>query len=176
MYLHGLNGRPNPEKLDVLKAAGCAEIIAPQIDYDAQTPDEIFGGLYARCEQEPPSLIFGSSMGGYMAYWLGRSLELPVFLLNPALNQRTDPQYNLKYGQTRGADKRLPAAELVIGLKDGIIPPLETLYFVHLEENKPGELHYQFWPDTAHRWPLPAFERAVRHSELLKTLRGEMAK
>lgn len=169
-YLHGLFGAPNPEKLAMLEAAGFKEVVAPHVVYETRQPNDLFAELYETCQAAPPDLLIGSSMGGYMTYWLSRCLNLPVLLLNPALNSRTDENYNLDPSRMPAQPGQCPSGELVVGLKDGTIPPMETLFYFHLEENKPAETFYQFWPDVAHQWPLPAFERAVRHSQLIRKL------
>ncbi len=83
IYIHGLHSEVNPHKVAILEEAGL-EVIAPEIDYEAEQ-----GNVYPRIKklvvEEQVDVLVGSSMGGFMAYWLARDLHKPALLYNPAL-------------------------------------------------------------------------------------------
>lgn len=83
LYIHGLHSNPNPDKIKILEEAGL-DIIAPFIDYDKEQ-----GAVYKRVKaiaiEEQVELLIGSSMGGFIGFWLAKDLQLPALLYNPAL-------------------------------------------------------------------------------------------
>lgn len=83
LYIHGLHSNPNPKKIKILQKAGL-EVTAPFIDYEKEQ-----GAVYARikaiAKQEKVDVLIGSSMGGFMGYWLAYDLNKPALLYNPAL-------------------------------------------------------------------------------------------
>ena len=83
--IHGYNGTPQNAAYAALQANGCTDIIAPAIDYDAETPDSILDKLRHIAADKNVSLIVGTSLGGFFAAVLSAELHLPVILVNPCL-------------------------------------------------------------------------------------------
>ncbi|NPD47153.1 MULTISPECIES: YqiA/YcfP family alpha/beta fold hydrolase [unclassified Lentimicrobium] len=83
LYIHGLHSNPNPDKIKILEEAEL-EIIAPFIDYDKEQ-----GAVYERIKaiavEEQVEVLIGSSMGGFIGFWLAKDLQLAALLYNPAL-------------------------------------------------------------------------------------------
>lgn len=83
IYIHGWQSSPNSEKVEILEEAGL-KVVAPKIDYEAEQ-----GMVYPRIKklviEEQVDVLIGSSMGGFVAYWLARELNKPALLFNPAL-------------------------------------------------------------------------------------------
>jgi esterase/lipase len=84
IYIHGLHSEINLDKIKILEEAGL-EVIAPEIDYEKEQ-----GAVYPRIKslmiEESIDVLIGSSMGGFMAYWLARDLNKAALLYNPALH------------------------------------------------------------------------------------------
>lgn len=84
IYIHGLHSEVNPRKVAILKEAGL-EVIAPEIDYEAEQ-EKAYPRIKKLVLDEQVEVLVGSSMGGFMAYWLARELNKPALLFNPALH------------------------------------------------------------------------------------------
>ena len=85
LNLHGYNGTPTNAAYAALQANGCNDIIAPAIDYDAESPDSILDRMRHIAADRNVSLIVGTSLGGFFAAALSAELHLPVILVNPCL-------------------------------------------------------------------------------------------
>ena len=85
LNIHGYNGTPQNAAYAALKANGCDAIIAPAIDYDAETPAAILDRLRGIIREEQPDLLVGTSLGGFFAAVLSAETHLPVILVNPCL-------------------------------------------------------------------------------------------
>jgi alpha/beta superfamily hydrolase len=83
LYIHGWQSSPNPAKIQILEEAGL-EVIAPYIDYEKQQA-EVYPGIKKLARDEQVEALIGSSMGGFIGYWLAQELNLPALLFNPAL-------------------------------------------------------------------------------------------
>lgn len=84
IYIHGLHSNPNPQKVALLEEAGL-EVVAPEIDYDTEQ-EKVFPRIRKLILEERVEVLVGSSMGGFVAYWLARELNKPALLFNPALH------------------------------------------------------------------------------------------
>lgn len=84
LNIHGYGGSAENAAWGVLHALGC-DIISPAIDYDAQTPAEIYSKLRRLVRSEKIGLLTGTSLGGFYASVLAAELHLPVILVNPCL-------------------------------------------------------------------------------------------
>ena len=117
LYLHGLESKPNCEKVEWLQSQG-HEVTSPKINYKDKNVDL---NQYTKTKFD---LIIGSSMGGYAAYMLGKQTGTDLLLLNPALHSRTfDPNFRLS-----SKDSLLcPNVYLAVGEQDKIIEPLRTV-------------------------------------------------
>lgn len=84
MYIHGLHSEVNPHKVAILEEAGL-EVIAPEIDYEVEQ-EKAYPRIKKLVQDGQVDVLIGSSMGGFMAYWLARELNKPALLFNPALH------------------------------------------------------------------------------------------
>ena len=85
LYIHGLDSSPLKEKLDILKASGM-NVFALHIDYRNQKNS--YDLLENFAKKNEINFIVGSSLGGYIGFWLAEQLGIPCLLLNPALAYR----------------------------------------------------------------------------------------
>lgn len=122
LYIHGLDSFPVPEKLEILKNAGL-EVVAPHLDYRAQ-PDT-YPGLKRMAVEEKVEFLVGSSLGGYLAYWLAEDLGLPCLLFNPAMSYDDLFRKHLPEIENR----LCPARFVVIGANDETADPIVNRQF-----------------------------------------------
>lgn len=83
IYIHGWQSSPKPEKVKILEEAGLT-VVAPKINYEAEQV-KVYPSIKKLVLEEQVDVLIGSSMGGFVAYWLARELNKPALLYNPAL-------------------------------------------------------------------------------------------
>lgn len=123
IYIHGLHSNPNPDKIKILEEAGLG-IIAPFIDYDKEQAS-VYKRVKAIAVEAQVDLVIGSSMGGFISYWLAKELQLPALLYNPALYfeslQKFIPQLN---------HTKTPPLYFCLGEKDQTVNPIEVKVYL----------------------------------------------
>ena len=84
LNIHGYHGSPKNSAYQALEALSC-EIIAPALDYDSESPEQIIRNLKFIVANKRPDIIVGTSLGGFYASVLSAQLCYPVMLVNPFL-------------------------------------------------------------------------------------------
>ena len=84
LNIHGYHGTPQNAACAALRANGC-RVISPEMDYDAQTPQQLLRMLRGIIAENGIERIAGTSLGGFFAAALSAELHLPVMLVNPCL-------------------------------------------------------------------------------------------
>jgi uncharacterized protein len=121
-YLHGLESDNKGAKNDFLRTI--AEVYDPAINYHENS---IYSKILKNVKEFKPDFIIGSSMGGYFAYEIAKTLAIPALLFNPALHSRSfDPDMNGLAGAWNN-----PKMHIVFGRKDKVIDPAETLKIIN---------------------------------------------
>lgn len=154
LYLHGLLGRLNDEKREVLENHG--KVFAPDIDYqnDLNTIAHLVK-TFAEQEEEI-NVVIGSSMGGLAGWYVSNSLKRPALLFNPALATRS------VYQEIPDAsDSSLSFKQIVLGGRDDIINPAETLKFISQKLSGASDIQINLRQHLAHRIPVDVFEDEV---------------
>jgi len=116
LYIHGLHSNPNPAKIKILEEAGL-EVVAPFIDYEKEQ-GEVYPRLKALAIAEEVELFIGSSMGGFMAYWLAYDLNKATLLYNPALYFKSMKPFIPKI-----ESDSIPSLYVCLGEKDQTVNP-----------------------------------------------------
>ncbi|MCF8366093.1 MAG: hypothetical protein K9H16_09940 [Bacteroidales bacterium] len=122
LYIHGLDSHPVPEKLDILEKAGL-EVVALHINY--RTENKAYHILKKYAEEQAVEFLVGSSLGGYIAYWLAQDLGLPCLLFNPAMSYRDSLDEHLP----EIINRLCPARFVVIGAFDDIVEPEDSINY-----------------------------------------------
>lgn len=94
--------------------------------------------------------IIGSSMGGFAAYHISNAL------FRPALRKRSVPQ-NVPGNNNDHNNLK----QIVIGQRDDVVSPADTLTFLVENFNSVTELHLRLLPRLGHRIPVELFEEEV---------------
>lgn len=82
LYLHGFGSCGEGNKSKALGAYfGNEHLLAPNLPYAPQEAIETLSNLISK---ERPSLLVGSSLGGYYATYLAEKFEIPAVLINPS--------------------------------------------------------------------------------------------
>ncbi|MEL6834016.1 MAG: YqiA/YcfP family alpha/beta fold hydrolase [Bacteroidota bacterium] len=85
IYLHGFNSDGEGWKADALRRQfPTATIWAPDLPAN---PQEVVHLIAEYLETaEPETVLVGTSLGGFYAYWASARFDLPAFLFNPSLS------------------------------------------------------------------------------------------
>lgn len=82
LYIHGLDSEPRKEKLKILENHDF-ETFALHLDYRKEK--DAFFILKQIIEKEKLEFLVGSSLGGFLAYYLSANQNIPCLLFNPAM-------------------------------------------------------------------------------------------
>lgn len=87
LYLHGFQSGAKSVKAEetrryLAQHASDSEWLCPQL---SPYPAEAIKQLHAVCQQTPPDILIGSSLGGFYATHLAEHYQLPAVLINPAI-------------------------------------------------------------------------------------------
>ena len=152
LYLHGLQSKLSQEKRRILEKYG--NVFSPDIDYsNAHIQPQRILENYSNIEI---NVVIGSSMGGLNAYLISEMIGRPALLFNPPLGKYEIQELLFEPGYT----KSLSPKQFLLGGKDEVVDPGETLAFLakHLQEN---ELEIKVDPFLGHRIPLELFKEQV---------------
>ena len=119
LYIHGLNSSPNPKKLEIIDSLGL-EVVSPFIDYD-QEKAAVYDRVKNIALENNVDLIIGSSLGGFIAFWLANDIHIPALLFNPALYFESMQAYIPKIKKQNN-----PAIYVCLGEKDTQVAPQEV--------------------------------------------------
>ena len=152
LYLHGLKSKLSKEKREVLEKHG--SVFAPDIDYSGKHVQP--QGILQNYPDTEFNVVIGSSMGALNGYIISNWIGRPALLFNPPLAKHPRSLMLPEERFTKG----LCPKQLLLGAKDEIVDPRETLNFLgkHLQEN---ELEIKIDPFLGHRIPLDLFEEQV---------------
>lgn len=153
LYLHGLESKLNPEKRAILERY--AAVIAPDLDY--YSDPNVFITLMENNEEHHFDVVMGSSMGGFMGYYISNTIKCPALLFNPALPHRPVTQHTPDLNPLNAA----PQLNFALGGEDQIIKANETLKW--LSKNRIAETDFQIFihNEMGHQIPTTIFEIEV---------------
>lgn len=152
LYLHGLDSSLSPEKQAILEKHG--KIFSPAIDY--RNNYDSISILINQFKNEKISVVIGSSMGGYAAYYVSDSYSVPALLFNPALAARSVFQKTPNI-----PEPYLSYKQFVLGLKDDVVEPATTLNFLSGNLQRFTDYNIRIIQNLAHQIPVDIFEREV---------------
>ncbi len=158
-YLHGLEStisEINP-KISWIREY-FKEAYLPTINYrDAKQVNTIIEKL----KSNPPDIIVGSSMGGYLAYLLGSSLDIQTVLFNPAVVNRSielDVK-SIKLNKNKN--------NVYLGKSDTVINGQDVIKYFNTQRN--SSFNYAYY-EGSHRVPVDVFIAAVEETVKLITI------
>lgn len=152
LYLHGLDGDLAPEKRTILQKYG--KVFSPAIDY--RTEYNSIELLVEQFKQEKIQTVIGSSLGGFVGYYIADAYKIPSLLFNPALATRSIslkiPNYKNPY---------LSFKQIVIGAQDDVVDPKGTFTFLskNLQEYTNYDIHVR--QNLGHRISIEVFKEEV---------------
>ena len=148
-FFHGLESNPKSTKSQYLESV--VDSYCPEMNY--QDP-ELFGKILNEVMDKKPTLLIGSSMGGWFAYCLSTITGIPTLLFNPAFHSRPiEP--NVLIGD------KLSNHTIVFGENDSVINPKQSVKW--LTENGIGSFEYHYGM-YGHTTPFDIFKNYVDKS------------
>ncbi len=152
---HGLESTINQNKREILEEYG--EVIAPILDY--KNNSNIYNLLSNQIIDEKIDIIIGSSLGGFMGYYLSENFNKPSLLFNPALPYRSVNQIiNEKINPEKEVFKYI-----VLGRLDNIVKFEDNLDFLIKNTINYTSLEIKIINNLEHRIPLEIFKKEIRH-------------
>jgi len=144
IFFHGLESSSKSDKAKWL--ANNYDAYCPDMDYN---DPNLFQNMYNEVLRINPSLLIGSSMGGWFAYCMSTLTGIRTLLLNPAFHSRTmEPK--VKIGNT-------PAHHtVVLGKNDDVIDPTASKAWIR--KNGVGIFNIRM-ENNGHRSPLPILQK-----------------
>jgi predicted esterase YcpF (UPF0227 family) len=129
LYIHGLDSHPVPEKLEILTQHDL-DVVALHMDYRNET--NVYHTLRKYAQGEQVEFVVGSSLGGFLGYWLAQDLGLPCLLFNPAMNYIELNEYMPEI-----TNRLCPARFVVIGAHDETVDPEENIdWFRNIDDGE----------------------------------------
>lgn len=159
LYLHGLQPGIqkvpiSSEKRTILEEYGT--VLAPEIDY--HTNPNCFEWLENNYKEESIEMIIGTSMGGFMAYYLSLKWQKPCLVFNPAL-----PGRNVHQELPKMINKnRTECLQVVLGGQDDIINPGYNLIFLAQNTEKTDNISIHIRRGLAHQIPVEVLEEEMK--------------
>ena len=152
LYLHGLDGDLAPEKRTILQKYG--KVFSPAIDY--RTEYNSIELLVEQYKNEKIQAVIGSSLGGFVGYYVADAYKLPSLLFNPALASRSISQKVPTF-----KNPYLSFKQIVIGAQDDVVDPKGTFTFLskNLQEHTNYDIHVR--QDLGHRISIEVFKEEV---------------
>lgn len=145
-FFHGLESKPGSNKAIWLEDK--YDAYCPAMDY--RQPG-LFDKVLQEVKDKKVTLLVGSSMGGWFAYCISTLTGIPTLLFNPAVHSRSiNPSVRLGNKKANHT--------IVLGKKDDIIDPIQTIKWVN--ENGVGGFEF-FYENYGHRTPMNEFRKWV---------------
>lgn len=115
LYIHGLDSSPNPERMGYLKNRG-HQLWGLHLDY--MNEPNSYQMLKDLVKQEKIEYLVGSSLGGFLGYYLGEEFGLACLLFNPAMFVSLE-EANIQMEQS----VQTPERWVVLGAEDDRVDP-----------------------------------------------------
>lgn len=151
LYLHGLESKLSNEKRQILENYG--HVIALDMDYKKNP--KMIQTLYENYKNQEINVIIGSSMGGFVGYYLSNILGVCSMLYNPALPYRNSIDQVIPYNLPI---KKSPLMRIVLGSQDSVIKAKDNLAFLAQNFMPEIDCNIVIRNDLAHQIPVEVFE------------------
>ncbi len=150
LYLHGLDSELSEDKRYALERH--TRVFAPKLDY--RSLENPFDTALKLATKQNIDFVVGSSMGGFLGYYVSWALGKAALLFNPAL-----PYTTLGLTPPTISEPKDRFLKIILGGKDDIIDPKDN--FNWILQNEQINYDVKFISQLGHQIPLDVFEREV---------------
>lgn len=158
LYIHGLDSEPVPEKMKIMKKAGLKPY-ALHLDYRKEP--NAYLSLRNHAIEKRAKFIIGSSLGGFLGFYLAEDLGLPCLLFNPAVSHQS-----IESNRPQLKNLNCPARYVVLGAQDQVLDPVENLSFIRKKDREGLEQKIMVCSWLEHSIDFDTFEEMVRWAAL----------
>lgn len=151
LYLHGLESKLSNEKRVLLEKYG--KVIAPDMDYTSNP--NMIASLFNEYQNQGINVIIGSSMGGFVGYYLANSFGICAMLYNPALPYRGITE---QIQPTNLPVNNPEVMRIVLGGQDTVIKAKDNLEFLAQHISSTTDFSVVVRKDLGHQIPVEVFE------------------
>jgi len=150
-YFHGWGGHFNDAKYKILSKFG-DEVYFPDIDYTnhrnliSSYANELFGS-------NNPTLIVGTSLGGYLGFHISNIVRCPALLINPAFFSKSGGELKPNSNSTNNDDYQ---KQFIFSVKDEEVDVKRCIKM--LKDFKYEDAQIKLYPDLTHQIPIDVFE------------------
>lgn len=129
LYYHGLGGEAPLDLIGKFESMGIELITKTHIFEDEYENDLGKSMMAEESEHEGIDFVIGNSYGGYVAYHIGKILDVPTLLFNPAIDRSVTKTGigDLDFDVSSNS----PYLHLVLGKYDSLVNPNLTLNYLH---------------------------------------------
>lgn len=152
LYLHGLESKLSLQKRKIVERFG--KVFAPNLDYHKNSAS--IESIIHDYSDADINAVIGSSMGGFVGYYVSNFLKCPALLFNPALKHRSVEQHIPPLKEPVESYQRI-----VLGLLDEVVDPSHTLTFFAENLHKEAGLELKLRPAMEHRVEINIFEEEL---------------
>jgi uncharacterized protein len=114
LYIHGLDSSPKSEKIQILTDN---KLVVSALLLDYRKEKQVYEKIRKAAIDMDSEFIIGSSLGGYLGYWLSQDLKIPCLLFNPAIHYEANFGWMIPQIEEKGCPIRLVA----LGANDDIV-------------------------------------------------------
>jgi len=147
VYFHGWNGIFDENRAKILAKFG-DEVYYPNINY--QIDRNLINMYYSDLSNGNPTLIVGSSLGGYLAHYVSNLMRCPSLIMNPSFFMKNGAELRSGISCMECFDK-----QIIISGKDNEIDVKRVLKFLK-ESGYDSQIN--LCRDLGHHIPLDIFE------------------
>lgn len=128
LYIHGLDSNPTPQKIEMIAQKG-HEVFALHLNY--RTEKDAYHILKKYASENQVEFIVGSSLGGFLGFYLAEELGIGCLLFNPAM------AINIVEAKiSADFQRKCPKRYIILGDKDEVVNPNLNWGFFQKSENQ----------------------------------------
>jgi len=166
IYIHGLDSSPRIEKINILTNN---KLVVSALHLNYREEKNAYEKIKKAAIDTESQFIIGSSLGGFIGYWLSHELKIPCLLFNPALHYKANFGWTIPTIKEKGCPLRLVA----LGAKDEIVDPVKNWEYLNQNKDKTMQKIIQCnW--LAHEIDLNSFAEIVHWAAFI--VRGYYSK
>jgi hypothetical protein len=153
LYIHGLDSHPTPQKVNMIAERG-HEVFALHLNYRVEA--DAYPILKKYAIENQVEFIVGSSLGGFLGFYLAEELGLDCLLFNPAMGVSL-AEAKISADFKRACNKRY----VILGDKDEVVNPNLNWEFFQKPENQTPHQRVIRCQWLAHQIDLPSFKEFI---------------